>query len=88
MDLLIHDSEYHQKEYQAYSKGWGHSTYNDALDLALQANVKRFGLFHHNQERSDKEVDDIINDCHCIIQEKNSNLECIGIAQGWELDLS
>jgi len=32
-DLLIHDSEYTEDEY-LLTKGWGHSTYLDALELA------------------------------------------------------
>ena len=55
-DLLIHDSEYTEKQYTV-TKGWGHSVYTDALRLAMDAQVGQFGLFHHNQERTDDELD-------------------------------
>ncbi len=51
-DLLIHDAEYTPEEYQK-TRSWGHSTYVEALDLAIQARVQKFGLFHHNQDRDD-----------------------------------
>jgi phosphoribosyl 1,2-cyclic phosphodiesterase len=35
-DLLIHDAEYDQKDYQ-FNRGWGHSLYTDAVRLAMQA---------------------------------------------------
>ncbi len=52
-DLLIHDAEYTEEE-DKKAKGWGYSVYNDALKLALNANIKNLGLFHHNQERVDE----------------------------------
>jgi hypothetical protein len=32
-DLLIHDAEYKYRQ----TRNWGHSTYREALDLAIQA---------------------------------------------------
>ncbi len=85
-DLLIHDAEYTQNEYKI-TKGWGHTVYNDALNFALEANVKRFGLFHHNQERTDEALDKIVEDCENIIKSKNSNLKCFAVAAGMNIDL-
>ncbi|NLO92118.1 MAG: MBL fold metallo-hydrolase [Elusimicrobia bacterium] len=61
-DLLVHDAEYTPTEYPAY-KSWGHSSYDRALELAMQAGVRELGLFHHNQNRSDSELDAIVEDC-------------------------
>ena len=44
-DLLIHDAEYTPDEYRT-AREWGHSSYTDAVDLALAAGVRRLGLFH------------------------------------------
>jgi len=38
-DLFVHDSEYTEEEYDE-TRGWGHSTYLDALRLAREARVK------------------------------------------------
>jgi ribonuclease BN (tRNA processing enzyme) len=61
--------------------------YKDALRLALEAGVKKFGLYHHNQERSDAEVDAFVKDCHKIIKEQRRSLECFAVPQDMEIVL-
>ncbi|MBF0487312.1 MAG: MBL fold metallo-hydrolase [Nitrospirae bacterium] len=85
-NLLIHDSEYIVDEYEA-KKTWGHSIYNDSLRLAMESGVKSFGLFHHNQNRTDGEEDAIVEDCRKIIAEKRSALDCFAVYQGMEITL-
>jgi ribonuclease BN (tRNA processing enzyme) len=85
-DLLIHDAEFNEEEYKQ-TRGWGHSVYKDALNLALDAGVKKLGLFHHNQERIDDEIDAIVNDCHEIINKSGKKLECLAVGQSTEFKL-
>jgi phosphoribosyl 1,2-cyclic phosphodiesterase len=85
-DILFHDGEYTPEEYPQ-KKTWGHSSYEDAVNLALEAQVKKLGIFHHNQDRSDDEVDNIIENCKHLIQHKGSSLECFGVAAGDEFTL-
>ncbi|PIP07487.1 MAG: MBL fold metallo-hydrolase [Syntrophobacteraceae bacterium CG23_combo_of_CG06-09_8_20_14_all_50_8] len=85
-DLLIHDAEYTEEDYQR-TKTWGHSLYRHTLQLALDAKVKKLGLFHHNQERLDAAVDGIVEDCRKIIRERQSSLECFAVHQDMELVL-
>lgn len=66
---------------------WGHSLYTDTLNLALDAGVKKLGLFHHNQERFDNEIDAIVAECHKIIVQDGKNLECFAVSQSMELVL-
>ncbi|MDQ7031948.1 MAG: MBL fold metallo-hydrolase [Desulfonauticus sp.] len=54
-DLLIHDAEYTQHEYNL-TKGWGHSYFESVIQLAIEAKVKKLGIFHHSQHRTDKEL--------------------------------
>ena len=54
-DLLIHDAMFTDAEYPAV-EGWGHSTYQQTLDLALEAEVRRVAFFHHAPERSDSDL--------------------------------
>lgn len=77
-DLLIHDAEYTPREYNLLIE-WGHSSYEDVLELAFQADVKRLGLFHHNQERPDKEVDEIVDACQKIIAQQEKPLDCFAV---------
>ena len=85
-DLLIHDAEYTQEQYQL-TKGWGHSVYTDSLRLAQEAGVKQFGLFHINQERTDADMDRIVDDCNRLVREKGSGPRCFGTAAGMEIEL-
>ena len=85
-DLLIHDAEYTPEQYNSV-KTWGHSHSKDALDLALKAYVKRFGLFHHNQDRSDEEEDRIVQECRDIIEGEKRDMECFALTQTTELTL-
>ena len=53
----------------------------------MEANVKKFGLFHHNQERTDKEIDEMVNYCKEIITSKKSSLKCFAVKSGMEIKL-
>ncbi|MBW1606670.1 MAG: MBL fold metallo-hydrolase [Deltaproteobacteria bacterium] len=77
-DLFIHDSEYIPEEYPSTIE-WGHSVFTKTLDLALEAGVKQFGLFHLNQERTDRQVDDIVETCRQTIAERGHKLECFAV---------
>ena len=85
-DLLVHDAEYTQDQYKI-TKGWGHSVYNDALHLAMEAGAKQFGLFHHNQDRSDAELDRIVEDCDAIAAKEKSPVKSFGLEAGQEIVL-
>jgi len=85
-DLLFHDAEYTEEEYEK-TKTWGHSIYTDALKLALEAGVKRFGLFHHNQERTDVTLDGMVKNCQDIIGSNGVSLECFGVCEEMEIRL-
>jgi len=85
-DLLIHDAEYTPEQYK-FNRTWGHSNYIDAIELALTAQVKRLGLFHHNQDRSDDDQDAIVQECRDIIKSKNRDMECFALTQTTELVL-
>lgn len=85
-DLLIHDSEYTREEYRA-TKGWGHSTFEDSLRLAMEAHVRQFGLFHHNQDRTDAALDGIVETCENTIGDHHAALHCFAVSAGTEIPL-
>lgn len=58
-NLLIHDAQYLPEE-MAEHRGWGHSTYEEVVTLALEAGVKRLLLTHHDPGRSDDQVHQIV----------------------------
>ena len=85
-DILFHDAEFTAAEYE-HTRTWGHSIYLDALELALAAGVKRFGLFHHNQERADAGVDTMVADCRRVVAGRGAALDCFAVAAGTTLTL-
>lgn len=72
-DLLLHDSHFSRKEY-ATRKGWGHSAYEDVLELALREKVKRLFFFHHNPEATDTLLEKRLLQCRKIIRRRKSSL--------------
>jgi ribonuclease BN (tRNA processing enzyme) len=59
-DLLIHDAEYDTQDYanlQIIKQGWGHSTWEMAVEVARAAEVKQLALIHHNPMHSDAYLD-------------------------------
>lgn len=85
-DLLIHDTEFTADEYKR-TKTWGHSVYNDVVDMAMRAGVKTLCLWHHNQDRKDDQVDWMLDDCRRLVKENGGSLECIAAYQDMEISL-
>ncbi len=56
-DLLVHDAQYTEAEYRSSKSGWGHSYMEYALDIAEKGKVKRLAFFHHDPDRTDKQID-------------------------------
>lgn len=84
--LLIHDSTYSTDEYVRH-RGWGHSTYDEAVTLALDAGVHRLALFHHKPERTDAELDEIVSACRERVRNVGGSLEIIGAAEGLTVEI-
>lgn len=82
--VLIHDTTYTADEYDHY-RGWGHSTYDDALTLAIESGVQQLVLFHHKPERSDEELDQRVEACREIVKERGLKLEIEAAAEGMTL---
>jgi phosphoribosyl 1,2-cyclic phosphodiesterase len=57
-DVMIYDTNYTDEEFAA-RRGWGHSTWQEAVRLATAAKVRRLVLFHHDSGRSDDDLDRI-----------------------------
>jgi phosphoribosyl 1,2-cyclic phosphodiesterase len=79
-DLLLHDAQYTPEEY-VHTRGWGHSTYTDAVRLAAAAGVKRLGLFHHDPERTDDEIDATVTAARALMSELAADTDCFAAAQ-------
>ncbi len=58
-DLLIHDAQYVAAEFGDHV-GWGHSTVEYVVDVARRADVARVALYHHDPNRTDEEMDELV----------------------------
>lgn len=61
-DLLFHDSQYSQEEYDRRI-GWGHCSIGDAVDFGKLAAVKKMILFHHDPTNTDTQLEQLLKDC-------------------------
>jgi len=58
-DVLIYDAQYTPEEY-ASKKGWGHSTWMEAVRCAREAKVKKLVLFHHDPGHDDRFMEALV----------------------------
>lgn len=59
-DVMIYDATYTDEEYyseRSSKKGWGHSTWQEAVKHAEAANVKKLVIFHHDPLHDDSFLD-------------------------------
>ena len=82
--VLEHDTLYTAEEYDHF-RGWGHSTYDEAVELALEAGVQRLVLYHHKPERGDDEVDRRVDECRAFVARNGGRLEIVAAAEGMTL---
>jgi phosphoribosyl 1,2-cyclic phosphodiesterase len=52
-NLLLFDTTYTDDVYEAGKKNWGHATARSGAEIAAMAEVKAFGLFHHDPDSTD-----------------------------------
>ena len=81
-DVLIHDAEYYREEYEKQTRGFGHTVFEDTVRLGLDAGVKRLILWHHKPERTDVEIDDMIEEARRRIAEAGSDMVCEAAYRG------
>lgn len=69
-DFATYDATYTPAEYEGTDghvshRGWGHSTWVEAIRYAESAGVGGLILFHHEPSRTDAELDDIEAEARC-----------------------
>jgi phosphoribosyl 1,2-cyclic phosphodiesterase len=86
VDLLIHDAMYTPAEL-ALHRGWGHSTYEEAVTLAQDTGAKRLVLFHHEPEHSDEMMDGLMKSARAFAKKDGRPLEVLAALEGMQLTL-
>jgi len=94
-DVMIHDTQYTHEEYESYKmvvQGFGHSTYDMAIENAIQANIRdKLICTHYNPAHSDSKLDQIKSDVTIMLgvsQFERDNIFNIEMArEGLEIDV-
>jgi len=83
-DLYIREAQYTEEEYTR-KRGWGHSTWKDAVDSAHAAGVKRLCLYHHDPMHDDIALDSILAASWEYMKANGMKFECMMASDGMEL---
>jgi CheY-like chemotaxis protein/phosphoribosyl 1,2-cyclic phosphodiesterase len=86
-EVVIHDAQYGTADYPTKA-GWGHSTVEYAVDVALVSSVKTLVLFHHDPDRDDNGVDDLVAVAESRVAAAKRPLRVIAAAENEELVLA
>jgi phosphoribosyl 1,2-cyclic phosphodiesterase len=85
-DILIHDTQYTHKEYLDSKLGWGHSTFEYAINAAHKAYVKKILCLHHDPLRTDDQLDALAEEYSNLVKGK-TDLEIEIAREGMEYTL-
>ncbi len=78
-DLLIHEAQYTDEELLTH-KGWGHSSFNQAIEVAERANAKVLAMTHHDPDHDDAFLRKIEKQCQdrfkdCMLAREGMSIE-------------
>lgn len=85
-DVLITDSTYSDREYARYA-GWGHSPISEVARLAVNAEVRRWCLFHHDPAQNDAAIDAKLAEAQAALEELGGQTQCEAPAEGSSIQL-
>ncbi|MBQ2870139.1 MBL fold metallo-hydrolase [bacterium] len=83
-NLLIHDAQYTEEDYSstmAPKQGFGHSTFDMALDIQNQSHAKQLAFFHLEPSYSDEKISAIETEY------KNKEPNCFVAKEGLEIEI-
>src|SRR5437763_13556843 len=86
-DLVIHDAQYSEEEY-LQRVGWGHSTVEYAVDVAMEAGARRVALFHHDPTHAHAAMEALEARAKARAQAAGSRMEVFAAREGLELTLA
>ena len=83
-DILILDAQYTDEEYQRHI-GWGHGSVSSVVSLALDAEVHRLLLFHHDPGHDDQMVEKMVKCARELVAKSGKPLEVEAAQEGAEI---
>jgi phosphoribosyl 1,2-cyclic phosphodiesterase len=83
-DVAILDAQYTDEEYQKHI-GWGHSSLSSVVEFAIDANVKRVLLFHHDPDHDDDMIDRMVKQARELVRKSGKAMVIEGAREGAEI---
>jgi phosphoribosyl 1,2-cyclic phosphodiesterase len=57
-DIVVHDTQYMEEEYTSHT-GWGHATFEHAINAVNGIDVKKLVFFHHDPAHTDSQLEQL-----------------------------
>ena len=86
VDVLIVDSSYTMKEYEA-KRGWGHGHFDASIAMALRVGAKQLYCTHHEPTRSDDELEAVFGEALARHRASLQGLTVCLAREGLEIEL-
>lgn len=86
-DVLIIDAQYTDEEYEKHI-GWGHGSLSRVVSMAVDANVRRLILFHHDPNHDDDQIDEMLQRARLLVVESGKPIEVEAAREGAEIWLT
>src|SRR6266576_3192975 len=83
-EVAILDAQYTDDEYKGHV-GWGHSSLSSVVLVALDANVKRVLLFHHDPSHDDDMIDRMVEQARELVRKSGKAMVIEGAREGAEM---
>jgi phosphoribosyl 1,2-cyclic phosphodiesterase/CheY-like chemotaxis protein len=83
-DILIIDTQYTDEEYSK-KVGWGHGSLSSVVSLAIDAEVRKLFLFHHDPTHDDRAVDEMVERARMLVLESGKLIEVEAAREGAEI---
>jgi len=80
-DLLIHDAMFTDEERPLF-QGWGHSTFGQVVDLAVDSNVEKAVFFHHAPLQSDANIDGLLRRYRAAVESQGHQVQLSAAVEG------
>ncbi len=85
-DVLISDAQYDSEEYRSHL-GWGHGCLDDVVSLALNGNVRRLFLFHHDPSHDDEKIRQMVDRARDLVRARQSPMQVEAAREGQRVHL-
>ena len=85
-DVMVMDTQYDAEEYQRHT-GWGHGCLDGVVALALEAEVKKLFLFHHDPNHDDAKVSKMLAHARKLVSGCKGKLQVEAAREGAVVEL-